>query len=123
MHAKLVEAAGRSRRLRFDEFQRLALYDPEHGYFAKSAHRAGRDGDFLTSPEVAPLFAEVIARVLAHDAGALDADVFHIVEAGAGRGRLVHDVWDALRFQPLGRRVQFHLVEASAAARAEHPKV
>lgn len=120
IHARLRALAGRSNRLRFDAFQRIALYDPDFGYFSRSARRAGRDGDFLTSPEVAPLFAEVLARVVSADAAALSADEFHLIEVGAGRGNLARDLWEALRFDPLGRRIRFHLVETSAAARAEH---
>lgn len=116
----LRKAAGKRRRLRFDEFQRIALYEPGTGFFARSARRAGRDGDFLTSPEVAPLFAEVLAQVVQKDAGALDADEFHVLEVGAGRGTLARDLHQALRFTSLGKRLRFHLVEVGDAARAEH---
>ncbi|MBI2077420.1 MAG: SAM-dependent methyltransferase [Euryarchaeota archaeon] len=122
IHERLAKAAGRSRRLRFDDFQRVALYDPEFGYFSRSATRAGRDGDFLTSPEVAPLFAEVVAKTLSADAATLATDEFHVIEVGAGRGRLARDLWEAWRFDPVGRKVRLHLVEASAAARAEQAK-
>lgn len=119
----LREAAGKNRSLRFDEFQRIALYHPVYGFFSRSAERAGRDGDFLTSPEVAPLFAEVLAGVLAKDASALDAKEFHVLEIGAGRGTLARDLFHALRFTPLAKRIHFHLVEISAAARAAQADV
>lgn len=106
--------------LRFDEYQRIALYDPEVGYFVRSAARAGRDGDFLTSPEVAPLFAEVLAQVVRADAAILDADELHVLEAGAGRGTLARDLYQALRLTSLGPRLRLHLLEASPAARAAH---
>jgi SAM-dependent MidA family methyltransferase len=119
--AVLTAGAGKSKRLRFDEYQRIALYDAEHGFFARDAGRAGRGGDFLTSPEVAPLFAECIAHALAADAATLDGAEFHVVDAGAGRGSLVRDLWQTIRFHPLGKRIHFHLLEISAAARAQHP--
>jgi SAM-dependent MidA family methyltransferase len=120
LRKRLAKAAGKSKRLRFDEFQRIALYDPEFGYFATSAHRAGRDGDFLTSPEVTPLFGECIANALRADATSMNALEFHILDAGAGKGTLVRDVWDALRFHTLARTVHFHLLETSRAARDQH---
>ena len=46
--------------LPFDEVMELALYDPEHGFYATGG-QAGRRGDFVTSPEVGPLFGAVVA--------------------------------------------------------------
>ena len=40
----------------FEEFQAAALYDSEHGFFSKGELRSTNSGDFLTSPEVSPLF-------------------------------------------------------------------
>ena len=45
----------------FEEVIALALYDPNTGFYATGGRRAGR-GDFLTSPEVGPLFGAVVAR-------------------------------------------------------------
>lgn len=120
--ARLGKSAGKSKRLRFDEFQEIALYDADLGYFAQRRHPAGREGDFITSPEISPIFAQVLARVIERDAAALDADDFHVVELGAGRGALARDLWDALRSTPLARRIRFHLVERSAPARATWPE-
>ena len=84
---ELVRAAIERRGpLPFDEVMALALYDPEHGFYATGG-RAGRRGDFLTSPEVGPLFGAVVARALdAWWAEAGEPDVFIVVEAGAGPG-------------------------------------
>lgn len=72
----------------FDRFMELALYGP--GGFFTSGGGAGRAGaDFLTSPEVGPLFGAVVARYL--DSRWLDLgrpDPFIVVEAAAGRGAL-----------------------------------
>ena len=76
----------------FDEVIELALYDPVDGFFGGGRARAG-GRDFLTSPEVGPLFGAVIAR-------ALDAwwdelgrpDPFTVVEAAAGAGTLARAV-------------------------------
>lgn len=122
LSSRLVAAAGRRRRLRFDEYQRIVLYDPEHGYYARNAQRAGREGDFITSPEIAPLFAECLARALRADAEYFGTEAFHVLEVGAGRGTLVREVWNALRRTPLSRRLHFHLAEISPAARKEQAR-
>jgi SAM-dependent MidA family methyltransferase len=114
-----AEVAARVRRrgpLPFDEVMALALYDEAHGFYATGGG-AGRRGDFLTSPEVGPLFGAVLAR-------ALDAwwdelgrpDPFTVVEAGAGRGALAIAV-RAARPACLAA-LTYVLVERSAALRA-----
>src|SRR5687768_913076 len=96
----LVEAAVRAEIERrgpipFREVVELALYDPAGGFYATGG-RAGRRGDFLTSPEVGPLFGAVVARAL--DTWwdeARSPDPFVVVEAGAGVGTLARSVLGA----------------------------
>jgi len=45
----------------FEEFQSVALYDLEDGFFSAGKLRSAKDGDFLTSPEVSSLFGETLA--------------------------------------------------------------
>jgi SAM-dependent MidA family methyltransferase len=89
---EIVERIGREGPIAFDVFVELALYG-DAGFFteARGAGRAGRD--FVTSPEVGPLFGELVGRALDgwwRDAGS--PDPFLVVEVGAGRGRLAADV-------------------------------
>ena len=49
--------------LTFDRYLELALYDEQQGFYSRSGS-VGRGGDFLTSPEVGPLFGAVMARAL-----------------------------------------------------------
>src|SRR5437867_8887435 len=108
----------------------LALYDPAFGYYARTARRSGRAGDFFTSVDVGPLFGELMAIQLAemfHILRASDStrptSDFDLVEAGAGDGRLAADILRAARdrHSELWSRVRVHLVEAGAAARAAQP--
>ena len=79
------------RPLRFDEYLSIALYG-RHGFYT-SAGRAGRRGDFLTSPEVGPLFGAVLARWIAAEFARLgEPDDFTVIEAGAGPGTLARAV-------------------------------
>ncbi|MDQ4132492.1 MAG: SAM-dependent methyltransferase [Actinomycetota bacterium] len=66
----------------------LALYEPELGFYARGGG-VGRGKDFLTSPELGPLFGAVVARALDrwwNDLGR--PDPFFVMEAGAGIGAL-----------------------------------
>lgn len=114
---QLAQVIHREGPITFDRFMEAALYG-EDGFFA-SGHGAGRAGrDFVTSPEVGPLFGVCTARALDRLWRALDEpDPFLVVEAGAGNGRLAREV---LRAQPdCLRALRYVLVERSAALRAE----
>lgn len=103
--------------LRFDEFLSVALYG-EHGFYSVSG-QAGRRGDFITSPEVGPLFGAVLARWIDAEFERLGRpDDFRIVEAGAGPGTLARTILLAAP-QWAGR---YTTVELSAAQRASHPQ-
>src|SRR4051794_34139679 len=104
--------------LRFDEVVDRALYDPVDGFFGAGSG-AGRRGDFLTSPEVGPLFGAVIARALDtwwRDAG--EPDPFVVVEAGAGVGTLAVAVLAAS--PACAPALRYVLVERSDALRERH---
>lgn len=83
----------REGRLSFEEFMELALYDPAVGFFATGGSAGRRTGDFITSPEVGPLFGAVVSRWLDRVWEELDRpDRFQVVELGAGRGALALSV-------------------------------
>ena len=87
-----ISEAGGS--LPFADFMNLALYG-ESGFYATTG-RAGRRGDFITSPEVGPLFGTVLARAIDHVWNTLgQPDDFQIVEVGAGPGTLARSVLSA----------------------------
>src|SRR3954469_19577686 len=93
--ARLVERIARHGPLPYEAFVDAALYDPDGGFYA-SGGAAGRRGDFLTSPEVGPLFGRVLARALDawwRDLG--EPDPYVVVEVGAGAGTLARHVLDA----------------------------
>jgi SAM-dependent MidA family methyltransferase len=103
------------------EFIDLALYHPEHGYYATVAQRSGRAGDFYTSVDVGPLYGELVAGALVEMWDLMGRPArFDLVEAAAGNGRLARDVLDAaLAESPdFHTTVRLHLVETSAPARA-----
>jgi len=87
--AALADAVARRGSLRFDEYMDLALYLPGGGFFATGGGAGRRGADFITSPEVGPLFGAVVARFLDERWEQLGRpDPFVVVEAAAGRGAL-----------------------------------
>ena len=104
--------------LPFSEVMRIALYDPDHGFYAAGGH-AGRRGDFITSAEVGPLFGAVIAAYLDarwHELGS--PPTFLVVEVGAGIATLARTVLAAAP-ACLGA-LTYVLVEQSEALRTRH---
>jgi SAM-dependent MidA family methyltransferase len=102
--------------LRFDDFQERALYDPAGGFYATGGRAGGRGGDFLTSPEVGPLFGTVLAAAVRRRWQELgEPSGFTVIEAGAGRGTLAV----AMRAAGLPAGSRHVLVERSAVLRDE----
>lgn len=92
LERRIAEHIERSGPLRFDEFLAHALYDVDDGFYSAGGS-AGRRGDFITSPEVGPLFGAVLGRALDTWWDELGRpDPFIVVEAGAGVGTLARTV-------------------------------
>lgn len=75
--------------LSFAEFMDQTLYAPGLGYYTAGASKFGVSGDFVTAPEISPLFAAALARQIAP---LLQASAPHVIEVGAGSGRLAADL-------------------------------
>lgn len=107
----------------FDEFVCDALYGADGFYMRPDGGRAGRRGDFLTSPEVGPLFGAVLARWIDRvDDEIGRPDDFTIVDAGAGPGTLARAIRAAgPRCLTDGRDGRYLAVEVSSAQRSSHP--
>lgn len=99
----------------FDRYMELCLCHPEHGYYT-SGDPLGRDGDFITAPEISQMFGELIGLWLHDQASRQNLDRPALAELGPGRGTLMADALRALSAAsatPGG----VHLVEISPALR------
>ena len=92
----------------------LALYAPDLGYYAGGSAKLGKDGDFTTAPEITPLFGGTLA-LFAEELFA--SGPLHILEFGAGTGKLAGDVLQALRQRGVNVG-SYQIVELSAELRA-----
>lgn len=88
-----AEIAVRGGWISFARYMELALYAPGLGYYAGGSRKFGVEGDFLTAPELTPLFGQALARQVAQ---ILAASSPRLIEAGAGSGRLAADLLPAL---------------------------
>ncbi len=108
----IIAAGGR---IPFWKFMELALYAPGLGYYSAGAHKFGAGGDFITAPELSPLFSACVADALAPvlrqaGKGAL------FVELGGGSGAFAEAC--LLRLQDAGvLPARYAILEPSADLR------
>jgi len=104
-------------------YMAMALHDPEDGYYARR-DPIGAKGDFITAPEISQVFGELVGVWCAltwYQLGRPDPVI--LAELGPGRGVLIGDLLRAAATVPEFRRaLRLHLVERSAALRAEQEK-
>lgn len=116
LHKLIAEQVTRSGGwLPFDRYMALALYAPGLGYYANTSRKfgtmPGSGSDFVTAPEMSPLFGQCLAVQV--DEALQRTDTTEVWEFGAGSGALAHELLAAL-----GPRVQrYTIVELSAALR------
>ena len=102
--------------LGFDRFMALALYAPGLGYYSGERRKfglmPGSGSDFVTAPELSPLFGQALAAQLAQALQATGTD--EIIEFGAGSGALAEQL-----LQALGEQVRrYRIVDLSGSLRA-----
>ena len=98
----------------FSRFMELALYAPGLGYYSGGTQKFGETGDFITAPELTPLFAQTLAVQAAQ---IMANSTPQILEAGAGSGLLAAELLLALeRLDSLPER--YLIIELSGELRA-----
>ncbi|KQV53504.1 hypothetical protein ASC95_12290 [Pelomonas sp. Root1217] len=115
IHAEIAAAGGW---LGFDRFMSMALYEPGLGYYAGGRRKFGQmpseGSDFVTAPEMSPLFGRALARQLAQ---AMDASGCRdVIEFGAGSGALAAQLIAELDALGAGL-ARYAIVELSAELR------
>jgi SAM-dependent MidA family methyltransferase len=110
--ARIRDEIRRSGPMPFSRFMELALYDPEGGYYRSADARPGRGGDFLTAPELHPIFGQMLARAVAQVWEVLGRPKpFMLREHGAGEGALAATVLGSLRETAVGAVMRYQAVE------------
>ena len=112
---KQIEASGP---LGLDAFMQLCLHHDPHGYYFGGGG-FGREGDFITAPEISPLFGKALAKWVEEEWRHLgEPRKWRLVELGPGRGTLMAQVLDTLQIpMPI-----LQMVEASPALQAQITK-
>lgn len=113
------EIAGSGGWITFARFMELALYAPGLGYYSAGTGKFGEAGDFVTAPEISPLFGQTLARQLAQVIRLTGGDV---LEVGAGSGRLAAQLLPEL--ETLGALpARYLILEVSADLRERQQRL
>jgi SAM-dependent MidA family methyltransferase len=108
---QIKTALARHKTMTFAQFMQKALYTPNLGYYTNGLAKIGAQGDFITAPEISPIFSHCLARQAQQVLQTLDTP--NIIEFGAGRGVMAKDILLELHRlkQPLER---YYIIELSA---------
>lgn len=100
------------------DFMSSALYHEKYGYYMNKVS-IGKDGDFITAPEISQLFGEVIAVWIMNTWEKLGKPPrFSLVELGPGKGTLIHGIIRVTRkYSSFFDSMSLHLIEVSPALR------
>jgi len=88
----------------FRRYMEMALYEPALGYYVAGTHKIGAQGDFITAPEVSPLFSQCVAQQCQEVLQKLQQDILQeasILELGAGSGKMASDILLSLNLKTI----------------------
>ena len=111
-----TEIEGRGGVLPFERYMDLVMYEPGLGYYASGTRKFGRQGDFVTAPELGSLYGRCVARQVAQILAQLDGG--SLLEFGAGSGVLAATVLTELAERD-SLPAEYLIVEVSPALRAQ----
>jgi SAM-dependent MidA family methyltransferase len=108
LHTQIMAQGGA---ISFEQYMHAALYQPELGYYRCGTEKFGAGGDFITAPEISPLFAQCLATfALQVDNGP------SVLEVGAGSGRLAAHMLAFLQARQ-ATQTHYYILELSAELR------
>lgn len=113
IHERIAQAGGW---ISFADYMALCLYAPALGYYMAGARKLGADGDFITAPELSPLFGQCLAQWLMRSDGVMYPDSDGILEIGAGSGVLAAAMLEELE-QQQALPARYFILELSAELR------
>ena len=100
----------------FDRYMAMALYEPGLGYYSSGKPVFGPGGDFVTAPELTPLFGAALSRQVGSWLAACGSAQPLVIEFGAGSGALASQLLNSLERQGFGN-LRYQIVELSGDLR------
>ncbi len=103
-----------NRKISLDKFINKSLFEKSKGYYA-SKNPFGKDGDFITSPNISIMFSEIIAIWLISFWKKLGSPKkINIIELGAGNGEMMYQILKSIEnFKKFKLSAKFYIIEKS----------
>lgn len=121
MHNYIANLIQKNGPISVEEFMQIALYHPEFGYYQRQTV-LGKQGDFITSPEISQVFGELIALWIFDTWQQLGGKTpIQVIELGPGRGTMMTDIlrtFEKIKAFPISE-LSVHLVEVSSFLRQQ----
>jgi SAM-dependent MidA family methyltransferase len=118
---RIIDRIQQQGAITFADYMRMALYEPNHGYYVSGRVKIGWEGDYYTSTDVADFFANCMGRQLQHMWEELGRPtLFSVLEQGAGRGDLARAVrrWATLEASDFNMALDYQAEDISAGQNA-----
>lgn len=103
--------------LTFHDFMQMSLYHPTYGYYSQNKTRRGKKGDYFTSAQVSPLFAEIFAEAFIELRKSIGSYQCSIIEMGSGGGEFLESVMEYIKRKDSIKGWKVWAVETSRASR------
>ncbi|CAO5680698.1 MAG: hypothetical protein HEEMFOPI_01544 [Holosporales bacterium] len=115
---RILDHLKKNGQMTIDEYLNMCLHDKDNGYY-HSQNVLGKNGDFITAPEMTQIFGELIATFIMdqwHQAG--EGNPIHLIECGPGRGVLMQDMLRTFKkFPSFYDNLRISMVECSSVLR------
>ena len=123
LHEIICAEIARSGPMSFRRFMELALYEPASGYYASGRAAIGRQGDFMTSVSVGPLFGRLLCTQFEEMWENMGRPArFVVVEQGAHNGDFAHDVLNAALSYPAFNEALHYMIVEPFSTHAERQR-
>ncbi len=121
LQQRIIERIQQQGAITFAAYMRMALYEPDYGYYVSGRIKVGWEGDYYTSTDVADFFAHCMGRQLQHIWEELgQPTLFTVLEQGAGRGDLARAVrrWATLEAPDFNMALDYQTEDINAGQNA-----
>ncbi len=115
LREKIINIVKNQGFISLDEYIKFCLYNEDESYY-RAKNVIGKNGDFITAPEISQIFGEIIAIFIIHKIQAITKNYYKInlIEMGGGNGTLADDILRTIKkFPEIYQKVNYNILDIS----------